>query len=113
MYFNEKFTAEHIFLFFACGSFYDHKSLFRNKTISLWVMGPKQNFFLTSICPSPHKSKNATKVYYGHNKQIISEYKEKISALGKVRQKLGNNQSFLQKYQLHQISTSTKFTLPG
>ena len=50
-------------------------------------------------------SKNANKVYHEGTKSIVSEYVERISAFGKVSQKFGNNLSFLQIYQLDQIST--------
>ena len=69
-------------------------------------MGPRHTIFFISISPPPYEKKNATKVYSEGTKPIISEYEENISGLGKVRQKLDNNLIFLQKYQLHQISTS-------
>ena len=50
-------------------------------------------------------------MYHEGTKPIVSEYVERISAFGKVSQKFGNNFSFLQKYQLYQISTLPKFTL--
>ena len=113
MYFNDKFSTQLLFfLCFALDAFFRPKISIKEQDNLIRIISPRHTPFFTSIFPPPYESKNATKVYHEGIKPIVSEYVERISAFGKVSQKFGNNLSFLQKYQLYQISTLPKFTLP-